>query len=1320
MDATTEETAGKKGSKVGLRRTEIVREGRERIGQGHRAIHRLLLVQAKKCADPGPAGRGLKARRSVSEERSGDVRIPIGREDGAESITEKAGWAGGCCQGPPKGEGESKTGAESRERSSCEEKASVKRRRQRVEGRSGDESRGHQTGRARERSSSGFDGCKLLQDEVQCGREGEIHRGSGSRSLRVPQPHGHYKRGNAEGQHGKALRSLQGAPMCSRLWGRRDGRLHHPRRKGKGDTGYHSGRGLDSESGVGEAASSCRRTGSATRTGAEGDSLGTEGEGKGELKQFIGQDQEEKEEGKEEKGKEEEEKGREEQAAVRRYIQGTEGEEARWHFRNGRFHKGVGGFVRRDRFGPKGSHKEKGGEEGSFLSQPEKQGKGQHYQQLEFFKQFGERRRGPRGDESFQRDRETKGPLRTFPRGSHSGVIGGYAGGSSPGDGGGSGNIRSKAHGIDVCSTAVEQEGNWPCSSRSSKSMHRTGPHHQGEPSESGGRDFPKVEITGINSQRLSLVGGAKVGMHGSGQPKYFQQKRDQVGPEGDVRGCEDEAVSGSPWAQERRESERERTQRKDKGRQRRWKGKRSRRAEREERWERRRTQRKPLEEVRRLSQDEAAGEEVASSSLEASGGSGIQFKDEAIKPGVASPCKLVESFSSGDWPFKAVPSGGSGTEEFFQSHALDGTTLGATDPRSSLVDVPGSPRVSGEKVQRSDEVGHFCLGNLGPRVLQGFLEVLPLRSKTMEVRNGGSLFPLPSSRERLKNLFPELEEMGLSWLVALCVSLNSLWGGQDFCDAEITPCQKGCLAELLKDVNRVISLKSTIPGFSWKEFFQTRSVDYQGEEVKIAKRFGWDNICHALPAEIGRVPLREVCSYGARHFVDNIDLYIKPKEHWGKIAPPKVMVSDADWEAVCKGLMDCGLCCALPQEEIFDTGEGPLLNGMFGVSKEEVIEGTEVYRLIMNLIPFNSISEPLSGDVGTLPTWSSMTSLFLQPHEKLLISSEDVRCFFYTMSVPSDWVKYLAFNKQIPDTALPEELKGRECYLASLVLPMGYLNSVSLAQHVHRNLALASGRDLSSGSQVNTPDSELRKDLPFPDCDPRWHIYLDNYDLLERVEATQVLSLEGTEAPGVAALKAEYVKWEVPRNQKKSTARSTHAEVQGAQVDGSLGVAYPKESKLLKYVMAALQLCDQGRSTQRQLQVVCGGLVYISMFRRPLLGCLNTVWQFISSFEDNPGRSKVLPIQCKLEILRFLCLIPLARMDFRLEIDPRVSCSDASEHGGGLCSSTGLSGLGQLASSGALRGHPGVVRDSDPVLCVGIFDGIGALGLHWISLDVG
>lgn len=111
----------------------------------------------------------------------------------------------------------------------------------------------------------------------------------------------------------------------------------------------------------------------------------------------------------------------------------------------------------------------------------------------------------------------------------------------------------------------------------------------------------------------------------------------------------------------------------------------------------------------------------------------------------------------------------------------------------------------------------------------------------------------------------------------------------------------------------------------------------------------------------------------------------------------------------------------------------------MFGVPKDEVSsEGYDVLRLIMNLVPLNGLCQPLAGDVDTLPTWSMMNPFFLQPHENLLISSEDVKCFFYTLSVPECWTPFLAFNKAVPQHVLPEHLQGTTHYIASVVLPIG------------------------------------------------------------------------------------------------------------------------------------------------------------------------------------------------------------------------------------------------------------------------------------------
>ena len=68
-------------------------------------------------------------------------------------------------------------------------------------------------------------------------------------------------------------------------------------------------------------------------------------------------------------------------------------------------------------------------------------------------------------------------------------------------------------------------------------------------------------------------------------------------------------------------------------------------------------------------------------------------------------------------------------------------------------------------------------------------------------------------------------------------------------------------------------------------------------------------------------------------------------------------MVEDGAWGELCAGLVSAGVCCFLEEHEVFQTGSGPLLNGLFGVSKEETTaQGVEICRLIMNLVPLNNM----------------------------------------------------------------------------------------------------------------------------------------------------------------------------------------------------------------------------------------------------------------------------------------------------------------------------------------------------------------------------
>ena len=177
--------------------------------------------------------------------------------------------------------------------------------------------------------------------------------------------------------------------------------------------------------------------------------------------------------------------------------------------------------------------------------------------------------------------------------------------------------------------------------------------------------------------------------------------------------------------------------------------------------------------------------------------------------------------------------------------------------------------------------------------------------------------------------------------------------------------------------------------------------------------------------------------------------------------------------------------------------------------------------------------------------------------------------------------------------------------------------------------------------------------------------------------------------------------------------SRQAVAEVQGA-------VAYPKGQKLSKYVAIAYQLMEETMATQRQMQVVCGGLVYFSTFRRQLLGGLNACWAFIESFNVRGRRRLPIPKSVKLEIRWFLCLVPLRRMSFRMDLNPRVTCSDASEHGGGVCSAVGLTRFGEQVAAGSVSGEMKGSRGGR-ILSIGLFDGIGCLrvALDLLGCDV-
>eukprot|EP00435_Cladocopium_sp_Y103_P063896 s76_g25.t1 len=567
-----------------------------------------------------------------------------------------------------------------------------------------------------------------------------------------------------------------------------------------------------------------------------------------------------------------------------------------------------------------------------------------------------------------------------------------------------------------------------------------------------------------------------------------------------------------------------------------------------------------------------------------------------------------------------------------------------------------------------------------------------------------GKTFPLPTSSSTLSQCFPEESPVVLDMLRSLVVSLNSLNGEWVFCGVPPSGYQKEVLQGLVEDCRRMVSWQEVSARVSWEEFFRCRGVDYRGEEILTAKSIRWENVRGTLPDEVGGVPLEEVVELGSRHYTLNFEDYLLAEEDQVYTKPPRVMIPPEHWEELCSGLMDKGVFSRVHEDDIHRVKGELLLNGLFGVTKGAYEGQWELMRLIMNLVPVNQVCRSMDGDVGTLPSWAGMSPLCLMPEEDLVVSSEDVRCFFYIFRIPLAWHRYMAFNRPLPPSLCGD--KPGKWYPCSAVLPMGFKNSVSLAQHVHRCVVQRALRHTSLGTEA-----ELRKDRPFTASNPCYRVYLDNFDELAKVSKRVSDAIEGKVSPLVAGLREEYLALGIPRHPKKGVASAFRAEVQGAIVDGKEGIAFPKPEKILKYAQLGLLLVDADQCTQKQAQVVGGGFVYCAMFRRPLLGCLNALWTFISSFEGYPPFIRLeIPSGVKTEIARFVGLLPLAFMDFRCKLSKQVTASDASETGGGVTVSAGVTPMGCVACTCPVRGDVVEPSDVTSVLTVGLFDGIGAL----------
>ena len=292
------------------------------------------------------------------------------------------------------------------------------------------------------------------------------------------------------------------------------------------------------------------------------------------------------------------------------------------------------------------------------------------------------------------------------------------------------------------------------------------------------------------------------------------------------------------------------------------------------------------------------------------------------------------------------------------------------------------------------------------------------------------NLFPLPVAR--CPDLFPEHPKV----LQMIAQSLNSLGGHSSEAIRAGNEISEGALKRLAALVKGSPILRERLPGISFQDLFAHKKVDYHGEEIQLARPLVWESLELALPQEVGQLSLRDHCTGGVQHFVDNCQHYLMSEVDMVAPKTPRVICDSEEWEKVATGLVHRGLCKVLRESELYHINGAPLLNGMFSVSKQEFVGNVEVTRLIMNLVPLNSISRPLEADTCTLPSITALGGMFLDKDEVILTSCEDVKCFFYLFRTPEAWVRFMGFGMVAPKSITPSDFEGERGYLCATVLP--------------------------------------------------------------------------------------------------------------------------------------------------------------------------------------------------------------------------------------------------------------------------------------------
>ena len=126
-------------------------------------------------------------------------------------------------------------------------------------------------------------------------------------------------------------------------------------------------------------------------------------------------------------------------------------------------------------------------------------------------------------------------------------------------------------------------------------------------------------------------------------------------------------------------------------------------------------------------------------------------------------------------------------------------------------------------------------------------------------------------------------------------------------------------------------------------------------------------------------------------------------------LSPATVWCDDVEWPKIVKHCLLQGIFGVVRSNEVIVHNGKPLLNGVFGVSKNEHVPGTDqdILRMVFNFIPMNGVQEMLAGDVRSLPYIGRWAALELGEDYAIIQSEGDLTSAYYLYQLPPSWLPW-------------------------------------------------------------------------------------------------------------------------------------------------------------------------------------------------------------------------------------------------------------------------------------------------------------------------